>query len=128
LKGDNIMLCLSLVPGEYLTIGGDVVVQYDRTVGERCRVVVYAPREVPILRGKVLERTGAPRPECVFDTPRWYKRELPWDRSKAQALDAMRALLSRMDGRDDDVKTLRRQLNHIFPKAPEQGGEEAQKF
>lgn len=121
------MLCLSLVPGEYVTIGEDVVVQYDRTVGERCRVVVHAPREVPILRGKVLERTGAQRPECVFDTPRWYKRELPWDRSKAQALDAMRALLSRMDGRDDDVKALRRQLNHIFPNAPEQSGEEARK-
>jgi len=124
LKGDGIMLCLSLVPGEYLTIGEDVVVQYDRTVGERCRVVVHAPREVPVLRGKVLERTGAQRPACVFDTPRWYRRELPWDRSKAQALDAMRALLSKMDDRDDDVKALRRQLNHIFPKPPEQEREE----
>lgn len=109
------MLCLSLQPGEYLTIGEDVVVQYDRTTGDRCRIVVSAPREVPIVRGAVLERGGEERPGCVFDKPRWYKREVPWDRSKAQALAAMRNLLSRMDGRDDDVKALRRQLNHMFP-------------
>ncbi len=109
------MLCLSLLPGEYLTIGDNVVLQYDRTTGERCRIVVHAPREIPIVRGKVLEREGAERPDCVFDKPRWYKREIPWDRSKAQALAALRKLLSQMDGRDDDVKALRRQLNHMFP-------------
>ncbi len=31
----------------------------------------------------------------------------------------MRKLLEQMDGRDDDVKTLRKQLNHIFPSAQE---------
>jgi len=115
------MLCLSLLPGEYVTIGKDVVLQYDRTVGERCRMVVNAPKEVPILRGKVLERGGGERPDCVFDTPRWYRREVPWDRSKAQALKAMRKLLSEMDGRDGDVQALRRQLNHMFPPPPEDG-------
>jgi len=119
MEGDKVMLCLSLLPGEYLTIGDEVVLQYDRTVGDRCRIAVSAPREVPILRGKVLEREGVQRPECVFQTPRWYKREVPWDRSKAQALTAMRALLSKMDGRDDDVKALRRQLNHMFPPTQE---------
>jgi len=111
------MLCLSLLPGDYVTIGEDVVLQYDRTVGDRCKVVVNAPREIPIVRGKVLEREGARRPDCVFDTPRAYKRELPWDRSKAQALHAMRKLLSEMDGRDGDVQALRRQLAHMFPPA-----------
>ncbi len=110
------MLCLSLLPGDYVTIGEDVVLQYDRTVGDRCKVVVNAPREIPVVRGKVLEREGAARPECVFDTPRAYKRELPWDRSKAQALRAMRKLLSEMDGRDGDVQALRRQLAHMFPQ------------
>jgi len=123
MEGDKVMLCLSLLPGEYLTIGDEVIVQYDRTVGDRCKLVVHAPREVPIVRGKVLEREGARRPECVFQTPRWYKREIPWDRSKAQTLTAMRALLSKMDGRDDDVKALRRQLNHMFP--PEQEARQA---
>ncbi len=55
------MLCLSLLPGEYLTIGEDVVLQYDRTTGDRCRIVVNAPREIPIVRGAVLEREGAPQ-------------------------------------------------------------------
>lgn len=109
------MLCLTLTPGEYLTIGSDVVVQLDRMTGDRCKLVIQAPREVSILRGEVLERRGGERPDCVIDGPRWRRQEIPWNRSKAQALNAMRALLSRMDGRDDDVKTLRRQLNHMFP-------------
>jgi len=109
------MLSLTLLPGEYLTIGDDVVLQYDCTTGDRCRLGISAPREVPIVRGEVRERNGGSRPACVFEKPRWHKREVPWDRSKAQALAAMRKLLSEMDGRDEDVKTLRRQLDHMFP-------------
>ena len=109
------MLCLSLIPGEYLTIGDDVVVQLDRMAGDRCRLVIHAPREIPSLRGEVLERGGRERPDCVFDAPRWRRPESPWDRSKAQALAAMRTLLSKMDGGDSDVQALRRQLNHMFP-------------
>lgn len=111
------MLCLTLAQGEYLTIGTDVVVQFDRMSGDHCKLVIQAPREIPVLRGEVLERSGGQRPACVFDAPRWRKREIPWDRSKAQALAAMRALLSQMDGGDSNVRTLRRQLNHIFPPA-----------
>jgi len=117
LKGVNAMLCLSLLPGEYVTIGKDVVLQYDHTEGERCRVVVNAPREVPIMRGELLERNGGERPDCVFEKPRWYRRELPWNRSKAQALAAMRALLDQMDSGDQNVQDLRRKLDHIFPPA-----------
>ena len=84
------MLCLHLAPGEYMTIGSDVVVQVDGIAGNRCKLLIQAPRQVPIVRGAVLERTGGERPDCVFDTPHWYKREVPWDRSKAQALQAMR--------------------------------------
>ena len=120
------MLCLTLAAGEYLTIGSDVVVQLERMTGDRCKLAIQAPRELPILRGAVLEREGGERPECVFDAPRWYKPEIPWDRSKAQALAAMRPLLSQMDGRDSNVQTLRRQLNHIFPLSRE--GKEADQF
>ena len=109
------MLCLSLSQGEYLTIGGNVVVQFDRMTGDKCKLMIEAPREIPVLRGEVIERSGGERPDCVFDAPRWRKREIPWDRSKAQALAAMRALLSRMDDGDSDVQALRRQLNHMFP-------------
>jgi len=116
-KGVQPMLCLSLLPGEYVTIGKDVVLQYDHTIGERCQVVVNAPREVPILRGELLERNGGERPDCVFDRPRRYRRELPWNRSKAQALASIRALLDQMDSGDRNVQDLRRKLDHIFPPA-----------
>ena len=71
----------------------------------------------------MLERTGGKRPDCVFDGPRWHRREISWDRSKAQALAAMRLLLSQMDSGDSNVQALRRQLNHMFPVEGEQGRE-----
>ena len=109
------MLCLSLTPGEYVTIGEDVVVQLDRMGADRCKLAIHAPREVPIVRGEVLERSGGARPDCVFDESRWHTPEIVWNRSKYQALAAMRTLLSQMDGRDSNVQALRRQLNHMFP-------------
>lgn len=113
------MLCLNLTPGEYMTIGENVVVQLDRISGDRCKLMIEAPREISIVRGEVLERNGIERPRCVFDAPRWHRSEVPWNRSKAQALVAMRTLLSMMDGRDSNVQTLRRQLNHMFPPVQE---------
>ena len=110
------MLSLSLSLGNYLTIGDNVVVQLNSISGDRCKLTIDAPREVPIVRGKVHEREGGERPDSVFDNPIFHKRELPWDRSKAQALNAMRALLDRMDDDDEDVQTLRRQLSHMFPQ------------
>ena len=109
------MLSLNLNQGEYLTIGQDVVLQVDRVSGDRCKLMIQAPREIPIVRGKVLERQGGERPDCVFDAPRWHRRELSWDRGKAQALSAMRRLLSQMDGESGEVQALRRQLDQIFP-------------
>ena len=118
------MLCLNLAPGDYVTIGGSVVVQLDRISGDRCKLMVEAPKEIPILRGAVLERTGGERPGCVFDAPRWRRREIPWNRSKAQALAAMRTLLDEMNGGDSNVQALRRQLNHMCP--PEREAETAE--
>ena len=112
------MLCLNLASGEYMTIGDSVVVQLDRISGDNCKLMIQAPREIPIVRGEVLERNGVERPDCVFDGPRWHRKEIAWNRSKAQALAAMRTLLDQMDGRDSNVQSLRRQLNHMFP--PEQ--------
>jgi len=114
-KGVVIMLSLGLKQGEYLTIGDNVVVQLDRITGDRCKLVIEAPRQIPVVRGTVLEREGGQRPECVFNAPRWHKREISWDRSKAQALSAMRTLLYKMEDRNSDVQALRRQLNHMFP-------------
>ncbi len=111
------MLCLNLTPGEYMTIGDNVVVLLDRFSGDNCRLKVEAPREVPILRGEVLERTGGKRPACVVDSPRWHRQSIAWNRSKEQALKAMRVLLEQMDGSDSNVRSLRRQLDHMFPPA-----------
>lgn len=109
------MLLLSLASGEYLTIGSDMVIQLRSIQGDHCKLALQAPREVPILRGEVHERNGGQRPDCLIDEPRWHRHEIPWNRSKAQALTAMRLLLSQMDGGDENVRTLRRQLNHMFP-------------
>jgi len=119
-KGVGKMLCLALAPGEYMTIGDNIVVQVDRMSGDRCKLIINAPREIPIVRGSVREREGGERPGCVFDGFRWRKPEISWNRSKSQALAAMRALLSEMDGRDSNVQALRRQLNHMFPESKEQ--------
>ena len=50
------MLQLSLRPGEYLTIHGDIVVQLAQLSGSRAFLRVEADRSIPIVRGKVLER------------------------------------------------------------------------
>ena len=114
------MLALTLSLGNYMTIGDDVVIQLNRITGDRCRLTINAPREIPVVRGDVLEHGGGARPDCVYDTPVYHKRQVPWDRSKAQALHAMRKLLDHMDGADEDVQALRRQLNHMFPAGTEQ--------
>ena len=103
------MLFLQLKTGEYMTIGSDVIVQLNDVSGSRCKLMVEAPREVPIVRGEVLERTGAERPECVMKTARPVHSGpgLSWNRNKSQALTAMRRLLSQMDGGDERVKDLR---------------------
>lgn len=117
------MLCLNLNQGEYLTIGEDVVVQLNGIAGDRCKLVIQAPREIPVVRGKVLERNGGQRPGCVFEGPRWHRKELVWDLSKVQALAAMRTLLSQMDSQDSNVQALLRQLNHMFPDKTERATE-----
>ena len=111
------MLSLQLKTGEYLTIGKDVVVQLSDVSSNRCKLMIEAPREVPIVRGELLERTGSERPECVKEERRRGRPgpDLSWNRNKTQALIAMRRLLGQMDSRDDNVKNLRRQLDFLFP-------------
>lgn len=59
------MLSVQLKSGEYLTIGDDIVVQVFQA-GSSFRVAVQAPRELPIVRGEVYERTGT-RPDCIHE-------------------------------------------------------------
>ena len=58
------MLSLQLKDGEYLTIGEDIVIQV--FTNSTIKLAIQAPREVPIVRGEVLERNGEDRPDCVF--------------------------------------------------------------
>ena len=72
------MLKISLTQGEYLTIGGDIVVQLYRSEGGRSYLAIDAPREVPIVRGAVLEREGGQRPERLAETPaKGHRTEFP---------------------------------------------------
>ena len=64
------MLKLSLLPGEYITINENVVVQLYRLEGGRAYLAIDAPREVPIVRGAVLERQGGQRPAHLADPPK----------------------------------------------------------
>lgn len=72
------MLKLSLTPGEYLTIGDDIVVQLYRSTDGRSYLAIDAPREVPVVRGSVLEREGGQRPAHLLDVqPKGQRSEFP---------------------------------------------------
>lgn len=57
------MLFLQVKEGEYVTIGEDIVIQAFPDSSSRVRLVIKAPKDVPILRGSVRDRNGAGRPE-----------------------------------------------------------------
>ncbi len=61
------MLSMQMKSGDYVTIGNNVVVQVFKESGPQFRISIKAPREVPIVRGKVLEREGNKRPEGLRD-------------------------------------------------------------
>ncbi len=109
------MLRFSLKPGDYFTVGSDTVVQFDRLTGERVHIMISAPREVPILRGDVLERSGGQRPACVQDRSPQYIRQLPWDHSKKKALAQLRQVLAQMDD-CPETRLLQEKLDCIFPQ------------
>ena len=72
------MLKLSLTPGEYLTIGDNVVVQLYRSTDGRSYLAIDAPREVSVVRGAVLEREGGKRPQRLAQVPpKGHKSDLP---------------------------------------------------
>lgn len=122
------MLSLQLKSGEYLTIGDDIAVQIFQT-GPSFRVAVKAPREIPIVRGEVLERENGQRPEGL----RSQRPKSPSEKARnakklealalkkereASALREMQSILERMDAMADapvrrEIAALRSQLEGL---------------
>ena len=58
------MLALSVQEGDYITIGDDIVIQIYAQKGKLTRIAIDAPREMPVVRPKLVEEQGA-TPECM---------------------------------------------------------------
>ena len=118
------MLSLSLLPEEYVTIGGSIVVKVSKIAGGRCLLAIEADRSVPVVRGAVLERNGTPPPACVAEKPpRKRPRYKPdaafrWNDDRERAVRALEALADRLGG--EDAKTIRAQVERLVPAPWEQ--------
>lgn len=116
------MLKLAMLPGDYLTINGDIVVQLARVAGGRADVAIHARREVPIVRGEVLERQGGQRPACLAAPAKKkarYRRDqvFRWNDDRERAVKAMRRVMDRLEqnGSADEARMLRLLLDRIVP-------------
>lgn len=117
------MLSLRLKSGEYLTIGENITLQVFKQAGSAVCVEIQAPREVPILRGAVHERSGerpdgllAERPKSLarrrYDTKRqeaWLEkkaeRERQHQRAEEERRDTLRELTEVADRLDELMAT-----------------------
>lgn len=115
------MLTLRLKSGEYLTIGDDIAIQVFRQAGDSVEVAVKAPREIPVLRGGVLERSGK-RPAGLRDSTK--KSGVPgkggrqFSSSENQAvMEQITALVDRLESEDscpkEDFARLRGLLDRL---------------
>lgn len=113
------MLSLQLKSGEYLTIGEDIAVQVFEQSGSAFRVAVKAPREVPILRGEVHERTGE-RPDGLRDK----RPKSPSDRRhSAKRFDTWVDQQARQKRDVDEAQDITRQLAAIADRLSDCGGD-----
>lgn len=116
------MLKLTLLPEEYLTIGSRIVVQVARVAGGRADVAVEAPRDMPIMRGAVLERNGGKRPACLAPPSGRKARGcrdqvFRWNDDRERAVRIMKRTLDRLEeaGAGEEAQILRTQLDRIIP-------------
>ena len=116
------MLKLTLLPEEYLTINDNIVVQLLRTAGGRADLAVGAPREIPVVRGSVLERNGGERPACLPPASgkkvRGYRDQIfRWNDDRERAVRAMKQVFDRLEetGAGEEAAVLRKQLDRIIP-------------
>ena len=90
------MLSLNVKDGEYITIGDEVVVQAFR-YGTQTQVLVDAPREMTILRGKLHERSGDARPDSVITGERRKPKCASDLRHSAKRLEKLATYQARKD-------------------------------
>lgn len=116
------MLKLSLLPEEYLTINGDIVVQLSRVAGGRAYLSIEADRGIPIVRGEVLERQGGERPACLAPASgkrfrHCRDRYFSWNDDRERAVRAMRQVFDQLErsGSGEAAQVLRTQLDRIIP-------------
>ena len=122
------MLKLTLFPDEYFSIDDKIIVQLQRVAGGRGFLAVEAPREMPVVRGTLLEQQGGKRPVCL--TParvqkKYGKRDLffPWNDDRERAVRAMNKVFSELEekGLSQETQVLRKQLDRVIPQFWEEG-------
>lgn len=98
------MLSLQLKSGEYITIGDDIVIQIFEQSGSTFRVAIKAPREVPILRGEVHERSGdrpdglhKRRPQSPSERKYNRKHREEWEQKREAKSSVLRTKLDSLD-------------------------------
>ena len=126
------MLSLQMKSGDYVTIGENVVVQVFRDSGPQFRISIKAPKEIPIMRGAVLERSGQERPDGLHKrgpkkspseqirsarkleelAKRQEARQKELE-TRSRAMAEMDRVLSNMDQNSAEIKYLRFQLEQM---------------
>ena len=126
------MLSLQMKSGDYVTIGENVVVQVFRDSGPQVRISIKAPKEIPIMRGAVLERAGQERPDGLHKRgpkkspseqirsarklEELAKRQEARQKEKetrSRAMAEMDRVLSNMDQNSAEIRYLRFQLEQM---------------
>lgn len=118
------MLCFTIKCGEYFTVGGDTVVLFDQLAGDRAHLSIEAPRDVPIVRGTVLEREGAPKPAGLTSAPPRKKPKYKpdavfcWNDDRERAVKTIEKVADLLEkgGSGDAAKLLRLQVDRLVPK------------
>ena len=120
------MLKLTVLPEEYITINENIVIKVERVAGGKVNLAIHADKSIPVVRGSVLEREGAERPDCL--TPpsgRKIKtrrdRVVLWNDDKTRAARRILAAAERLEqqGAAEEADTIRRQLAYLIPTADE---------
>lgn len=119
------MLTLRIKSGEYITIGENVAVQIFERPGSNFEVSIKAPRDVPIFRSDVFERTES-RPEGLknqrMKTPSEKKRDekrlqaLAKREERHAAVAEMGTLIDKLEKTHDcaELHEMRRLLNRVI--------------